>query len=389
LGVVDPEGITVRVGSLLQKDEYDFSNVLTRSTLNRYQWQDNASYFNNNLVSLPEWSTVYNGAAPSSTTLPACSSTGTPACISQSKYAYDEGTRGSSGIGAPTHVAAPAGDSIRGNMTTASRWLDTTSSFVSGTSTYLDTGMKATSTDALNRITSYTYSSGFQGAYLTQTNLPDTQMPDSGATVVHHIITGDYDFNTGLLTKFTDENSQSYTYTYDNMLRLTEGDHPDQGVTKFSYPDSNTVERQRLITGTTFDDYKVKFDGLGRAYQTQQLTPDCPSYIKVDTLFDLIGRPKSVSNPYCLTSETTYGTTQAQYDALSRTTTTTKQDNSVTTVVYNDTPADTSGAPLVCTTAVDESGKRDNRALTHLVVSPKSWNRTREQSQPMPPAGWR
>ena len=81
------------------------------------------------------------------------------------------------------------------------------------------------------------------------------------------------------------------------MLRLTEGDHPDQGVTKFSYPDPNTVERQRLITGTSFDDFKVKFDGIGRPYQNQQLTPDCAGYIKVDTSYDVIGTHKHRLQP--------------------------------------------------------------------------------------------
>src|SRR5258707_1977480 len=47
---------TVVFGSLLQRDEYDFSNTLVRSTLNRYIWQDYPSYQSNNLISLPEWS---------------------------------------------------------------------------------------------------------------------------------------------------------------------------------------------------------------------------------------------------------------------------------------------------------------------------------------------
>ena len=346
-------------GSLLQKDEYDFSNTLVRSTLNRYTWQDFSSYKTNNLISLREWSTAYNGAAPPSTTLPVCSSTGTPACIGQSKYAYDEGSLASSGVSTPTRVAPPAGEPLRGNLTTASHYLDTAGAFVSSTSTYFDTGMKATSVDPLLHTTSYTYSSTFLGAYLTQSNMPDTQMPDSGAPVVHHIISGNYDFNTGLLTNFTDENGQPYSYSYDSlMLRLTQGNHPDGGITKFFYPDPNTVERQRLISGTTYDDFMVKFDGVGRPYQTLQFTPDCTSGIKVDTTYDLVGRAKTVSNPYCLTNEPTYGTTQSDYDALSRTTKTTKQDGSVTAVKYDDTPANPSLISLVCTTATDESGRQ-------------------------------
>ena len=366
----DANGQAVRLGSILQKDEYDYSNTLARSALTRYWWQDNSTYLNNNFIALPEWTTVYNGAAPQSTTLPACSSSSTPACISQVKYTYDEGTRAASGIGVPTHVAPPAGDTMRGNLTTLSRWLDTSNAFVSASSSYFDTGMKASTADPLGHATNFTYSTTFLGAYLTQTNLPDTQMPDTGAPVVHHVVSANYDLNTGLLTRFTDENGQNFTYSYDIMLRLTEGDHPDGGITKFFYPDPNTVERQRLITGSTYDDYKIKLDGLGRQYQTQRLTPDCGSYIKIDTTYDVLGRSKSISNPYCLTSETTYGITQMTYDALGRVTQTTKQDNSINTVKYNDTPGDTSGPAMVCTTTTDEAGKKRQNctdAFGHLV----------------------
>src|SRR4029077_5044111 len=91
--------------------------------------------------------------------------------------------------------------------------------------------------------------------------------------------------------------------------------------------------------------------------------------IKVDTTYDAVGRAKTVSNPYCLTTEPTYGITQRDYDALSRTTKTTKQDGSFTTVKYEDTPGDPSGTPLVCTTVTDEAGKQRQTcsdALGHL-----------------------
>jgi len=345
----DVLGDPIIIGSLLQKDEYDFSNALVRSTVNHYLWQDNAGYLNNNFVKLLTSSTLKDGAGNQ---------------VSQTTYAYDQGSLVASGVGAPTHVGPPAGEPVRGNRTTANHWLDSSNSFLSSTATFFDTGMPATSTppanaDGKNRTTTYTYSSTFLGAYLTQTNMPDTQMPDTGAPVVHHVISGNYDFNTGLLASFTDENSQTYSYQYDNMLRLTQGNHPDGGITKFNYPDPNTVERQRLITGSTYDDYKVKFDGLGRAYETQQLTPECPSYIKVDTTYDSLGRAATVSNPYCLTSETTYGLTQTQYDALSRPIKVIKQDQSSSTAQYNSPPGD--GSPvssLVCTTAIDEAGKQ-------------------------------
>src|SRR5205807_2673000 len=109
--------------------------------------------------------------------------------------------------------------------------------------------------------TTYTYSGTYQGAYATQT-----------CNALNQCISGAYDFSTGLLTSFTDANSQTFTYTYDNMLRLTQGNHPDGGWTKFFYPNPITVERQRLLFGSTNDDYFAYFDGMGRTIQTKQVT---------------------------------------------------------------------------------------------------------------------
>jgi hypothetical protein len=345
-----PYGTAVPVvfGSLLQRDEYDFSSALVRSTVNHYMWQDNAAFKTSNLIALPVSSTLKDGSG--------CE-------LSKTAYGYDETYNGTTLQ--PSLVTMQFGSApgpVRGNRTSSSRWLISGCVEQSQITSHMipyDTGLPYQSYDPLNHMTQYTYDPAFYGAYLTQTNMPDTQMPDPGAPIVHHVISGNYDFNTGILTSFVDENSQPYTYTYEpNLLRLTQGNHPDGGITKFLYPDPNTVERQRLITGTTYDDFKVKFDGVGRPYQTQHLTPDCASYIKVDTTYDSVGRTKTVSNPYCLTTEPTYGTTQSDYDALSRTIKTTKQDQSFTTVKYEDTPGDPSSTPLVCTTATDESGKK-------------------------------
>jgi RHS repeat-associated protein len=339
----DPNGQATRIGSLLQTDEYDFSAALARSTINHYLWQDNATYKAGNFVALPVSTTLKNSAGTQ---------------VAQKLFGYDQTAVVSSGIGSPTHLGPPAGEPYRGNLTSISHWRDTTNSLVSSTATYFDTGMKATSADPLHHATTYAYSSTFMGAYLTQTNKPDTQMPDTGAPIVHHIASADYDSNSGLLTRYTDENAQNFSYHYDLMLRLQEADHPDGGQANFTYPDSNTVERKRLIAGTSFDDYKIKFDGLGRPVQTLKLTPDCASFIKSDTVYDTTGRVASISNPYCLTSDSTYGITQTQYDALSRATQVIKQDQSFSSVIYDDVPGDTSGAPLTCTTAVDEAGKK-------------------------------
>lgn len=342
--------IPLILGSLLRTDEYDYSNALVRSTINQYLWQANSTYFNNNFLSLVSSTTTTNGAGTQ---------------VEQITYGYDEVAVTPSNLNTSTLVSPPAGGNIRGNRTTTSHWLDRSNSSLSSTATYFDSGMVASSTppqnsDGLNRTTNYSYSSNFVGAYLTQTNMPDTQMPDSGAPVVHHVISGNYDFNTGLLTSFTDENSQVYSYQYDNMLRLTQGNHPDQGQTIFTYPDPNTVTRQRLISGNTYDSFSAKFDGLGRSYETLQAVPGAT--VEVDTTFDSVGRVATVSNPYYQgsshSSDPTYGVTQTQYDALNRVIKTIKQDNSTSAVKYNDAAGDGAGSAVVCTSATDEAGKQ-------------------------------
>jgi RHS repeat-associated protein len=351
-------GSAYRLGNQLQRDEYDFSNTLARSTVYHYLWQDNATYKNNNLLRLPAWTTVYNGAPPQTSGLPTCSSTSTPACVAQATFSYDQASVVSSGIGSPTHVGPPAGEPIRGNLNTTSSLLNTTNSFLSSTATYFDTGMAASSTppanaDGLNRTRTYTYSSTFLGAFVTQTNMPDTGNPP-----VHHIVKANYDFNTGLLTSSTDQNNQTSTYQYDNMLRLTQGNLPDGGQTLLTYPDPVTITRQRLLTSGVYETSTAKFDGLGRSIQDQAVTPECSSNVKTTTTYDAAGRAATVSNPYCLTSESTYGTTQSQYDALSRPIKTIMPDGSFSTVQYSTPPGDGAGASsMVCTTATDEAGK--------------------------------
>jgi RHS repeat-associated protein len=336
-------GDPIIIGSLLQKDEYDFTNNLIRSTVNHFLWQDNGTYKSNNFVALPVYSMLKTAGG--------CE-------MSKTSFGYDE-TYNDSNNNPVTlqssefftqHVAAPG--AVRGNGTSTSKWLISACAEQSAITSHVipyDTGMAYQAFDPFRHFTQFTYSSAFAGAYVTQTNLPDTQMPDTGATIVHHVISGNYDFNSGLLTSFTDENNQQFTYTYDAMLRLTQGNHPDNGITKFVYPNAITVERQRLISGTTYDDYKVLFDGLGRPIQTQQLTP--AGTVLTDTVYDNVGRVASVSNPYFQGSshgsDPTYGITSTLYDALSRTTQTAKQDQSLTTVTYADN----------CTTATDESGK--------------------------------
>jgi YD repeat-containing protein len=77
-------------------------------------------------------------------------------------------------------------------------------------------------------------------------------------------------------------------------------------------------------------------DGLGHVIGTL-LTPDpdCTSGgDRTDTTYDGQGHAHTVSNPYCTTSDPTYGVTTYAYDALGRTTQVTHPDNSTILTTY-------------------------------------------------------
>jgi RHS repeat-associated protein len=233
---------------------------------------------------------------------------------------------------------APYAGAVRANPSSITQWLATTPcspsaswSQITSHTNYNDTGTLASSTDPLGNTTNYSYSPTFYGAYVTQTTLPPT-----GSTA--HVISGNYDFNTGLLTSFTDQNNQSRTYTYDNMWRLAQANYPDGGQSTFTHQEtsfpftasvSKKIDSSRNLLQTSV------FDGLGRVKQTQlNSDPDCPIGDKTDTTYDGLGRVFTVSNPYCSTSDPTYGLTTFAYDALGRTTQVTHPDSTTVLTTY-------------------------------------------------------
>jgi YD repeat-containing protein len=232
-------------GLLETKKEYDYNSgkpgSLLRTTSTAYEALSNSNYLNNNLLDLPA-SVAVTGAGPGSTTT----------------YAYDQTTPVSSGITTQHSTSPPAG-TYRGNPTTVSRYLNTTGTYLSTTQTNWDTGMVDAVTDPKgNPPTKYGYSSTYDGAYLT-----------SVTNALGQVTTYAYDFDTGLLTSTTDPNNQTTSSVYDDMLRTTQINYPDGGLTTFSYDTSFEGGAYTKITEKmdTLGDNRVSYvwvDGLGR-----------------------------------------------------------------------------------------------------------------------------
>jgi RHS repeat-associated protein len=306
------------------ESDYDYgvgsAGSILKEIFTNYLAFSNSSYLNLNLLNLVSSQKVTDGSGTTR---------------AYTTYGYDQSSPISSGV-TMQHDGAPPTGSTRGNQTSVLRWLNTIGGNLTSSKTFYDTGMVHTSVDPLLNTTTYTYSSGFYGAYPTETQLPVTNS-------VQHNTFANYDFNTGLTVSTTDQNGNTTGYTYDSMSRIKTVTPPSvAGVTTFNYndmPGALSVEKTQQIDSSRSTDEFVNFDGLGRQVSQSTANDESVPWDKVDTCYDPRGLKSFVSYPYQSSSENTapvcsgagdaYG-----YDALSRATSITHSDGSSATTSY-------------------------------------------------------
>src|SRR5690348_1559623 len=271
----------------------DYGGATLRTVNTQYLYQQNSSYYPGNFLNQVASATTLNGSGTQ---------------VAKTTYGYDENN------GSPQGLFA--------HQTSVNRWLNTTNSNITSKSVYNTQGMVTQSIDPLLNTTTFTYDS--TGHFLSQ-----IQYPTAGG--VAHIEHFSIDPNTGLSTSHTDQNGQVTSTQYDVMRRITQVNYPDGGKTTNCYTDlggstctQSAPPFQLVTTQLATPDPTVTrttvFDGLGRVTQTQLSDSDCANGTdKVDTTYDGLGRVHTVSNPYCSTSDPTYGITTYTYDALGRT----------------------------------------------------------------------
>ena len=325
-------------GNVTKEMDYDWGQgapgPLLRETDTTYEWQVNSAYLTAHMLDLPA-SVIVKDLSGNR--------------MAETDYTYDESAYLTPSGVTTQHGSAPA--SVRGNLTTVSKWLNTSTNPVVSHTNWYDTGEVYQAIDPLGNTTTHSYSSTFAGAYPTQT-----------CNALSQCVSGNYDWGTGLLTSFSDANGKTSNYTYDFMSRLTLAQLPadsagNQPQTSFTYSPANVfplnLQRSHTITTSLSDVATNYYDGLGRAYRSQHTTPDGNS--TVDMIYDGLGHVVSVTNPYYSTTDPTYGVIQTQFDALGRPTQVTKQDGSVSAVQYDQTSANSANGN--CTIATDEAGK--------------------------------
>lgn len=232
-------------------------------------------------------------------------------------YSYDEASYSgtSAPSGTPNHNWQLAA-SLPGNLTTISECC----AIVGGSSVpltkhfYYDTaGAIIESADPNNKNTYFGYDS--TDTFGQKITLPPT--PGLGGTQVAHITKPVFDFNSGQIASFTDQNNQQTTYTYDSLGRLwtvkfSNGSDPVTLKTITYNPSANETDISELQSPGVNISSSVAVDGYGRPSTTTQ------SGITTTTNYDAQGRLWTVTNPEASTSYSTDGTTTYGYDELNR-----------------------------------------------------------------------
>lgn len=320
-------------GNPTETDDYDWGTgavgPLLKKTLYVY-----ASL--NNIKSFAQTVTVQNGSGTQ---------------IGQTTYKYDDYTvhplQTTSGV--PQHTTIPGGS--RGNLTSVQQWVNTTGTqLTTKTMQYYDTGTINIVWDANSHPTTYAYSSTFGQAYPTQIT-----------NALNQITKKNYEINTGVLTATQDPNDVANnragtTYSYDNMLRVTQTNYPDGGQTAVCYTDTggtctkagppfSMVSTKKITSSISLVTTSVT-DSQGRVGQTQ-VNSDPGGVDYTDTTYDSLGRVFTVSNPHRSSSSPTDGTTTYKYDSMNRSVEVDDPDGSKSTMSYSGN----------CTTVTDEASK--------------------------------
>jgi RHS repeat-associated protein len=278
--------------------------------------------------------------------------------VAETDYLYDNGSAvcGAAGTPAVSSVSGlptgthdetnygPTSTAPRGNLTNSTEqcFPNCKKQYVSystvvTTSTYDETGQILSMTDPNGNTTAYSYADSYSSgtppgdtnAYVTQITLPQT-------AGVNHVENFSYNFAAGKLTQSKDQNQQITTYVYNDPLgRPSETDYANGGQTLFTYNDTApSVTTRELRTAGVYVSTVAVMDKMGQVIDNQQTSAPVCAAVHSTVSYDGMGHPYQVSNPYCSTSDPTYGLTTYKYDALGRFTLLTHPDSSTVQTTY-------------------------------------------------------
>jgi RHS repeat-associated protein len=269
----------------------------------------------------------------------------TSTIVAQSSLSYDEAAFPLLTYGTVTSWSDP-GTNVRGNVTTASRWLKSTNTWLQTHSQFDQCGSLRKTWDArdpqLLNPTEVQYSATYQYAFPTLTISADPDLtPEANGPLAPLTTQVAYDLSTGLLVSRTDPNSAVSQPEYsDVLLRPTREIGASGNVAQtqgiIQYDDTN-----RVVTGKgdlrSFNDNTLKnkmfYDGVGRTTEVRTYEDDT-NYIAVRTEYDAMGRAYKVSNPFHPLQSETPVWTISEFDGLGRVKKVTSPGGAVVTTAY-------------------------------------------------------
>ena len=325
----------------IERREYDWGTgtfgPLRRRTDYNYLHLQNSTYLNKNIADRVTSIIVYDGSSNT---------------LAQTTISYD-GSSLTPTSGAPNHDYTNFGSSnlVRGNPTTISRWVNTSNSWLNTTNAYDDLGNVLTTTDPAQHTTTFSYTDNWANSSCVPSGVQTHGYVTQMTNALNQNTQTSYFPCTGLVASLKDQNDinasrSGITYSYDSLARVTSVNYPDSGQTTNCYTDVGgatctqsgppfQVVTTRLASPSPNQTTTTVYDGLGRPIEKLTSDPDCSTgEDRTDTTYDAVGRLYQVSNPYCTTSDPTYGLTTYAYDALNRTTQITQPNNSTILTNY-------------------------------------------------------
>ena len=297
---------------------------LVRRTHYTYKHLQDSTYRAKNISDKPTSEIIYDGAST---------------IFAQTNYTYDNPASIVSTSATPAtghdYTNYSSTNTVRGNLTKISHWLNTTGTWLDTNQTFDDLGNLLSTTDPLGHTTSSSYADNFTDginrntfAYVTQTNYPTT----SG---IAHTARAQYYWNLGLVAAKCGQNFPSnqpcsnqasnpqpdYTKsTYDLMGRIVSVSSGEGGQGTNTYNDVAlplSIASSEKITAAVSKTNMTYLDGLGRVKQTQ-FTSDPDGTDSVDLTYDKLGRIFTISNPHRTAGLASDGVTTYFYDPLGR-----------------------------------------------------------------------
>ncbi len=286
------------LGLPTESDEYDFPDGGASSPPKRKKLITYDATLGS-IKDRPHQVTVEDGAA-------------TPNIDSHATYTYDEaGYCCSSPAGAtPQHIAVSGS---RGNPTTITSQASSGAT-ISKHISYYDTGMVKSAYDAKGNIVS---TANFPDATSTCGNSFPASVTASGGLTTSTV----WNCSCGIPVTTTDPNNQVTKLQYDSMYRLTQVTRPDQTTLTTQFNDSvppvvtqsssaNSAETVMNLdglsrvtskilenAGTPVSTVEIRYDSLGRPYQTSNPYSGSETPLFTTTSYDALGRPLSITPP--------------------------------------------------------------------------------------------